>query len=664
MILFIAKSSNQTKYKMELHIENRNYANYNWKNMKSGYEDIPIKCPNPLDQKLFHGCVYDQDTDILMPSPLLKNKKIPGILILEGNKTYGRQLKNSGKGKGRLYYRCIPNNKHLPVFLVPYEPVMDFSKHQVNLFVLFEYKEWTATHAPYGILTETIGKVCDLSAYYEYLLYVRGMHFSYHTVMNQKIRHLLPPSNSHTKSQTNSHTKSQTNSHTKSQTNSQIKTEKKTETKTETNSQIKTKTKTETKTENGFHFDPNPKSNTKLNPDIFIFSIDPLGSKDLDDAFSIHPTEHESHEYVYVIRIYISDMVYWATHFQLWDDLRLEKTGANTLYLPDGNRMMVPGILSDQKASLLADGELKPVLVYELEIALHSRKVIGCRFYRDQVFIHANYRYDTEELEKCEHYRNMFEVTRKWTCQEGGGHEHNIQDSHELVAYWMVEYNRAVGKELSEIGRGIYRVCVQKLPETIEDSTEKGEPEWKQIMRYWKSDVKGQYAFYSSERETMVHYGMGEVYYYAHASSPIRRMVDIYNQSCLINKMDSGVVGICAGEGMRLFQTEIEKSETMVELNRQTSESKRVQMECEMLAAFFSCPDIELIEYEGTVMDVDVSRGAWVYLSFWKRVVFVGLGVGLGGYEDISIGDQKKCQIFLFEEEEKANRKVAVRFVS
>lgn len=590
---------------MELHVENRNYANYNWTNVKSGYEDIPIKCPNPLEQKLFHGSIYHPDTDLLLPSPILKNKKIPGILILEGNKTYGRQRKTSSSGKGRLYYRCIPQNKHLPIFLIPYEPAMDFSKHQVNLFVLFEYKEWTASHAPYGILTETIGKVSDLSAYYEYLLYVRGMHFSHQTIINQKIR--------------------------------------------------------QTKMKNGFHFDPKP--NTKPNPGIFIFSIDPQGSKDLDDAFSIHHTKHENDEYMYVIRIYISDMVYWASHFQLWDDLRLEKTGANTLYLPDRNRVMIPSILSDQKASLLADGDLKPVMVYELEISLHSGKVVGNRFYRDQVFIHANYRYDTEVLEKCEHYRHMFEVTRKWTSL--GGYENNIQDSHELVAYWMVEYNRAVGKELSEIGRGIYRVCVQKLPET---ESQEGEPEWKRIMRYWKSDVKGQYAFYSSELETMVHYGMGggyEVYYYyAHASSPIRRMVDIYNQSCLVNKMDSGVgfgLDIGAVEGMRIFQTEMEKTETLVELNRQTSESKRVQMECEMLAAFFSCPDIETVEYEGTVMDIDVLRGAWVYLSFWKRVVFVG--VGEGGYEDISIGDRKKCQIFLFEEEEKANRKVAVRFV-
>ena len=612
---------------MELHIENRNYTNYIWKVANSGYEDTSIKCPNPLEEKLFHGSIYHPDTNNFIPSPILKNKKIPGVLILEGNKTYGRQIKASS-GKGRLYYRCIPSNKHLPIFLIPYEPVMDFSKHQVNLFVLFEYKEWTAAHAPYGNLTETIGKVSELSAYYDYLLHCRGMHFTHQTLINRKIRGL----------------------------------------KCSPNSQTKTKTeKSKTKMKNGFHFDSklfpnqNNKSNTKPNPDIFIFSIDPLGSKDLDDAFSIH-TEHEKDDCVSVIRIYISDMVYWATQFELWDDLRLEKTGANTLYLPDRNRVMVPGILSDQKASLLADGEQKPVIVYELKFSLHSGMVIGNRFYRDQVFIHANYRYDTDILESFESYRHMLEVTRNWISWKGGHENIIIQDSHEFVAYWMVEYNCAVGKELSEIGRGIYRVCTQKLPDLLDEIAScEEEQSWKRIMRYWKSDVKGQYAFYSSELETMVHYGMGgghEVYYYAHGSSPIRRMVDIYNQSCLVNKIECGV-DVGAEEGMRIFQTEMEKSDALVELNRQTSESKRVQMECEMLASFFSCPDISETEYNGTVMDVEVGKGAWMYLSFWKRVVFVGLG----GYEDISIGDRKKCQIFLFEEEEKANRKVAVRLV-
>lgn len=601
---------------MELHIENRNYSNYIWKPIvveNSGYEDIQEKCPNPIEQKIFHGSVFNPDTGVLIPSPhIMESKKIPGILILEGNKTYGRQMKKSGKGKGRLYYRCIPNNKHLPVFLIPYEPPMDFSKHQLNLFVLFEYKEWTSNHAPYGNLTETIGKVSDLSAYYEYLLYCRGMHFTHQTAINQKIRSRV-------------------------------------------NDFVKKTNEKKTEMEFGIKFDTKLFQTKKETP--FIFSIDPIGSKDLDDAFSIH-TNQEGNT---IIRIYISDMVYWASQFHLWEDLRLEKIGANTLYLPGRNRVMVPGILSDQKASLLADGELKPVIVYEIEFSLHSGTVIGNRFYRDQVFINTNYRYDTDILEKSENYHKMFDFTRKWV---GGGYENNIQDSHELVAYWMVEYNRAVGKELSEIGRGIYRVCVQKLPELLtNDASEDGNSEWKRIMRYWKSDVKGQYAFYSHKVETMVHYGMGggggghEVYYYAHASSPIRRLVDIYNQSCLVNKMDLEVDVV---EGMIIFQTEMEKSETMVELNRQTTESKRVQMECEMLAAFFSCTDIETNEYEGTVMDVDVLRGAWVYLSFWKRVVFVGVG---GGYEDISIGDRKKCQIFLFEEEEKANRKVAVRFV-
>jgi exoribonuclease R len=624
---------------MELHIENRNYSNYDWKPIveNSGYEDIQEKCPNPIEHKIFHGSVFNPDTGVLIPSPhIMESKKLPGILILEGNKTYGRQIKKTGKGKGRLYYRCIPNNKHLPVFLIPYEPPMDFSKHQLNLFVLFEYKEWTSNHAPYGNLTETIGKVSDLSAYYEYLLYCRGMHFSHQTAINQKIR-------------------------------------------IHVNDFVK-KNEKKTEMEFGIKFDTKLFQTKKENQIPFIFSIDPIGSKDLDDAFSIHTNQEGN----VIIRIYISDMVYWIEQFHLWEDLRLEKIGANTLYLPGRNRVMVPGILSDQKASLLADGELKPVIVYEIEFSSNScGTVIGNRFYRDQVFINANYRYDTDILEKSENYHKMFDFTRKWVSQQssgnsggsGGdnssgdsGYENNIQDSHELVSYWMVEYNRTVGKELSEIGKGIYRVCTHKhkIPDTNHEKTGKENQECKKIMQFWKSDVKGEYAFYSSNQGDMVHYGMGEngIYYYTHCSSPIRRLVDIYNQSCLINKMDSGLF-IAVRQEIKEFQNVMEKQETMVELNRQTSESKRVQTECEMLATFFSCQDISENTYEGTVIDVDI-KGAWVYLHFWKRIVFVKYSTDLngGGHENIMIGNIEKCQIFLFEEEEKANRKIVVRFVS
>ena len=63
-------------------------------------------------------------------------KYIPGILKLEGNRTYG-------KVKDKYYYRCYPDDKRFPEFLVAYKNKnIGFQKKQTDLFVLFTYKEW------------------------------------------------------------------------------------------------------------------------------------------------------------------------------------------------------------------------------------------------------------------------------------------------------------------------------------------------------------------------------------------------------------------------------------------------------------------------------------------------------------------------------------------
>ena len=51
-------------------------------------------------------------------------------LVLTGNKIYG-------KYKHKFFYRCIPDDKRLPDFLVPYKVHIKFRKHQDNKYVIF-----------------------------------------------------------------------------------------------------------------------------------------------------------------------------------------------------------------------------------------------------------------------------------------------------------------------------------------------------------------------------------------------------------------------------------------------------------------------------------------------------------------------------------------------
>ena len=89
---------------------------------------------------------------------------IPGILILNDNRTYGRSTTNN-----RLLYRCIPNDKTLSPVLVPYKINMGFSKVIKNLYILFSTREKTST------LVETIGEIDILENFYEYQLYCRDL---------------------------------------------------------------------------------------------------------------------------------------------------------------------------------------------------------------------------------------------------------------------------------------------------------------------------------------------------------------------------------------------------------------------------------------------------------------------------------------------------------
>ena len=77
--------------------------------------------------------------------------------MIYGNKTYGRS------NKGKFYYKCIPNDKRLPSFLVTYEQKdVGFNKKMVNKFILFRFHKWEDKH-PIGAINQIVGDINVLS---------------------------------------------------------------------------------------------------------------------------------------------------------------------------------------------------------------------------------------------------------------------------------------------------------------------------------------------------------------------------------------------------------------------------------------------------------------------------------------------------------------------
>ena len=89
----------------------------------------------PIEHKLFSNDTFEINNEnvTILDSQTRDYKSHCGILILQGNKTFGKAA------KGRLYYKCIPNDKTLPVFLIPYELRIGFSKNHMNKYVTFKF---------------------------------------------------------------------------------------------------------------------------------------------------------------------------------------------------------------------------------------------------------------------------------------------------------------------------------------------------------------------------------------------------------------------------------------------------------------------------------------------------------------------------------------------
>jgi exoribonuclease R len=78
----------------------------------------------------------------------------------------------------KLLYKCIPDDKRIPIFLVPYEiKNLGFNKALTNQYVTFKFADWVDKH-PIGSLVGTIGPVDVLSSYFEYQLYCKSLNAS------------------------------------------------------------------------------------------------------------------------------------------------------------------------------------------------------------------------------------------------------------------------------------------------------------------------------------------------------------------------------------------------------------------------------------------------------------------------------------------------------
>jgi len=537
--------------RITLSIKNRDYSLW----------DFDKQCDiSPIDSKLFHGDIINPDGD-LIDSPIRNTKQLAGILILEDGKTYGR----TANGK-RLLYRCIPDNIKLPIFLVPYDMKLGFSKDVKNKYVLFTFDTWTGKH-PSGAIIETIGDVTDLSCYYEYQVQRRELNGSI-TKFSNKTRKLFGGCDE----------------------NLLI-------------SKIV----------------DNPIYKIINRIQDAIITIDPVGCVDIDDGFSCVTNSQTG---VTTMSIYIANVSIWMNEYDLWDDI----SRVSTIYLPNNRRTMLPTFMSDNLCSLLENRQ-RIALCMDVDISSDGDVIGEPIFSNVSICVKTNHSYDSQKMMRDPQYKRAMEITKRINP--------NIRDSHELIEYWMVFMNTASGKYLAEQCTGVFRNV--RLKEHKSSSFEN--PNTQMFFNNW-DNISSDYSVFGSSTR---HDTLG-VEWYAQITSPIRRLVDVINQTALLK-----VLGISS-----------ESADTFVNywfgridyLNQKMKQIRRVQNDCEIMRTCYNEPD--QID-SGIIFDEVFKDGEYEYKVYLENLRVIS---SVKSKKTFELYSRHTFRVFLFVDESDRNRKI------
>jgi exoribonuclease R len=392
----------------KIHVEDRNYNS--WKFYETVHFKLVELTLDPIENKLFSNdfFTFDKNKVEIIHSSIRTGSFIPGVLILHGSKTYGRK-------NGKLLYKCIPDDKRLPPFLVPYEmKQVGFSKVFVNLYVTFHFIEWDDKH-PYGQLDQVIGPVDILTHFYEYQLYCKSLHASIQKFQKDTSKALKnKPHDAFIES-------------------------------------IRTKY---------------PKIEDRTDPkQWFIFSIDPEKSADFDDAFSIRTLDSGVEQ----LSIYISNVTIWMDVLNLWDSFSKR---ISTIYLPDQKRPMLPTILSDCLCSLQSKNTR---IALVMDVWIQNGIIVETKYSNCTVRLSNNFVYEEASLLGNNHYQNLFQITKDLSKKYK--YISHVRDSHDVVSYLMILMNYHCAKEMIVYKNGIFRANILKrdieIPESLPEEVGK-----------------------------------------------------------------------------------------------------------------------------------------------------------------------------------------------
>lgn len=531
-------------------IYDREYTSWEFHYADLHNEIVSVPGVSPAAHKLFSGDVFSMDTGVpVIVSSTIRKERLAGVLILDTGRTYGRLGR-------RLLYKCIPDDKSLPAFVIPYEIKASFSKATKNKFIVFRFMEWGAGH-PVGEITDTLGDVDDLNAFYEYQIWRNGLHIN-----------------------------------------------------------INDFTKTVGRAIHAAGGEAAIIESILVNPNFVIedhrhidnvFSIDPSTSTDYDDAFSVIYEDNG----IIRVNVYIANVFVWLEALGLWSSFAGR---VSTIYLPDKKRPMLPGLLSDGACSL-KEGFNRFAFMMTVAFDEYGKVVEEPSFKTVLIRVNKNYAYEEPALKKMLSYRILHRLTELLDSKIVDSHD-VVAFWMIYMNHWAAMKLSGYGVG---VFRGTTGESAMKLP--LSDQSELPSqyatslPFSADVMRVitaWSKDSAGSYASYCGDVRS---HGTLNLSAYTHITSPIRRIVDLVNQMLFFKS--AGFVKQFS-EGSTAF---LDKWTGSLELiNKNVKLIRRTQMDCELLQRCKDI-DVVGKQFRGVIIDYcEVDYGFYEYTVYLEEL--------------------------------------------
>ena len=236
-----------------------------------------------------------------------------------------------------------------------------------------------------------------------------------------------------------------------------------------------------------------------------IISIDPDGCRDIDDAFSIKPKNGDI-----IVDIHISDVYYLLTKLNIFDNVE----NVTSIYLDSYIKGMLPDLISSNIGSLLEKNK-RFMLSIEITYNSENKSIVSTRLRKTFGMVRKNYTYDNYPKKYNKYFECVSEIYRLITHQVM-----EVNDSHKFIEALMIVYNTIFSHITSEKSIQIYRIQQYNYDKKYTNNCDKQ-------LQHFMDLIQSNSAIYSTKKEG---HSSLEISNYTHATSPLRRIVDLMNQ--------------------------------------------------------------------------------------------------------------------------------------